>query len=109
MIISNLAMARQAKINHGNGQKFVFEEQGWDALTITQAAFGMIKAGELCDLHAHHSMIEVFYFIDGEGFYRIEENEYIVEAGVYLRIDPGEFHELRVTRDLHFFYIGIRS
>ena len=109
MIFSNLKKANPANINHGNGRKLVFEQDGWDAETITQAAYGVMKAGEVCHMHMHESMIEVFYFVSGEGIYRIEEKEYPVEAGVYLRIDPGEYHELSVERDLHYFYIGIRS
>lgn len=107
MKTSNLMLAKKTCVRHGNAVKFVFEENGWNAKTLTQAAFGIMRVGDYCNLHAHESMTEVFYFISGEGVYKIEDKEYTVNAGVYLRIDPGEFHELKVKNELHYFYIGI--
>ena len=104
----NKNKAKLFNIKHGNALKLVFDGDGRNADSITQAAFGTMTRGQICDMHKHDSMIEVFYFIKGEGRYKIDGKDYRLTVGDYLRIDPGEMHSLVCTSEnLEFFYIGI--
>jgi len=94
-------------IAHDNSKKKVFEQLGYNSDTFTQTALGIMEANEICEEHIHDSMIEIFYFISGRGYYTIEGVSHEVKEGTYLRIDPNETHSLIAKQRLTFFYLGI--
>ena len=109
MNIINKNNISRENISHGNSKKKVFENPGFYSSTFTQAAFSTMLPSEICKEHFHESMIEFFYFISGKGIYTIENKEYTVMEGTYLRIDPYEKHSLKAIEELSFFYMGIPS
>ena len=54
-------------------------------------------------------MEECFYFIEGEGIYRLNREEYKVRQGTFIKIPTNTLHELKVVEDkpLCFIYWGI--
>jgi quercetin dioxygenase-like cupin family protein len=108
MNIVHLDKDKLQPISHGSGLKYIFEQNGFDAKYLTQAAYGIFRKHDLCSEHKHSSMIELFFFIKGTGTYTIEGKDFDITNGTFLRIDPGEIHELKISTDsLEFFYIGI--
>jgi len=108
MEIKKLKNIEPSIINHGDGKKFVFESLGFKSDTFTQSAYGSFKKGEYCDEHFHESMIEIFFFLKGNGTYWINGLAHKIQPGTYLRIDPLEKHYFKCEEsDLEFFYIGI--
>lgn len=94
---------------HGQGEKFVFLKNGVAATALTQFAYGIFQAGEVCAMHAHETMEEYFYFLKGTGEYIVGGKSVPLQEGVFLRIPAKTPHELRATGDspLEFVYFGI--
>ncbi len=94
---------------HLSGLKKVFLENGDTESHLTQFAFGTFKPNEVCERHMHPTMDELFYFIEGNGVYKIEGEEVLIKPGTFLRIPAGKRHELINSgqTDLNFVYFGI--
>ncbi len=94
---------------HGSGEKFVFRSNDEMPNASTQVAFGHFKSGEVCEEHIHPTMYEYFFFISGEGTYKIDGVEYSLEPHSFLEIPAGSKHSLHANKDsdLHFVYWGI--
>lgn len=107
MKLLHLENISSERIAHGDSKKKVFEQLGYNSNTFTQSAIGIMEANETCEEHFHESMIEIFYFISGKGFYTIEGLSHEVRGGTYLRIEPNERHSLIAVEKLTFFYLGI--
>lgn len=94
---------------HKQGQKFVFLSQRDTPTAIVQFAYGKFLPGEECEEHLHPSMEECFYFINGEGEYKIDDVVYNIKPGCFLRIPANTLHALKCTgsEPLTFVYYGV--
>lgn len=96
---------------HSSGEKFVFRKNEEMPNATTQVAFGNFKPGEVCEEHVHPTMFEYFFFISGQGTYRIEGIEYPLEPNTFLEIPAGSKHSLHADKgkSLRFVYWGIAT
>jgi len=94
---------------HSQGQKFVFLSQQDTPTAITQFAYGKFLPGEFCEEHLHATMEECFYFISGEGEYKIDSVVYNIKPDCFLRIPANTLHALNCTGNepLTFVYYGV--
>lgn len=94
---------------HGSGEKFVFRKNEDMPNASTQVAFGHFRLGEVCEEHVHPTMFEYFFFIEGEGTYIIEEEEYHLKPNSFLEIPAGVKHSLHADKgvNLKFVYWGV--
>ncbi len=94
---------------HLSGLKKVFLGNHDTVSKLTQFAYGTFKPGEICEEHVHPTMDEHFFFIDGNGTYKVDHEEVEIKPGCFLRIPAGKKHELINTgeTDLNFVYFGI--
>ncbi len=49
--------------------------------------------------HEHQTMHEIFYVIEGKGFFKIDEEEVEVDVGSFLHMAPHEKHGIWVPND----------
>lgn len=96
---------------HLQGLKYVFLRNGETGTSLTQFAKGVFQVGEVCDWHLHPTMEEFFFVISGCGKYWLEEENYPLKAGVFLRIPAGVRHRLEQLGEmpLEFIYFGIAT
>jgi len=94
---------------HLSGLKKVFLKNEDTNSKLTQFAHGTFAPGEVCELHAHQTMDEFFYFMNGTGLYEIDEEEIFLRPGTFLRIPAKSRHKLinNGNSDLEFVYFGI--
>lgn len=94
---------------HLSGLKKVFLNNTDTDSKLTQFAHGMFAPGEICERHSHPTMDELFYFINGNGIYKVEEQEILLKPGTFLRIPAKSQHELinKGKGNLEFVYFGI--
>ncbi|NQZ43234.1 MAG: cupin domain-containing protein [Flavobacteriaceae bacterium] len=76
---------------------------------LTQFAHGCFAPGEVCERHAHETMDELFFFIKGNGVYKIDNEDVQLKPNTFLRIPAKSPHELINTGevDLEFVYFGV--
>lgn len=94
---------------HLSGFKRVFLSNDETDSKLTQFAHGTFAPGEVCELHAHPTMDELFYFINGTGVYIVNDEEITLKPGTFLRIPAKSKHELinNGKNNLEFVYFGI--
>ena len=96
---------------HGQGEKFVFLMQQDTQTALTQFAYGKLIPGEDVQQHLHPTMEECFYFISGDGEYKISDVVYIIKPNSFFRIPANTLHALKATgkQPLTFVYFGIAT
>ena len=96
---------------HGQGEKFVFLMQQDTQTALTQFAYGKLIPGEDVQQHLHPTMEECFYFISGEGEYKINNIVYSIKPNSFFRIPTNTLHGLKATgkQPLTFVYFGIAT
>ncbi|NJB71512.1 mannose-6-phosphate isomerase-like protein (cupin superfamily) [Saonia flava] len=94
---------------HLSGLKKVFLKNTDTNSKLTQFAHGLFMPGEVCELHAHPTMDELFYFINGTGIYKVNDEEIKLKPGTFIRIPAKSQHELvnNGKNNLEFVYFGI--
>lgn len=96
-------------INHGTSSKYVFASNAELPNALTQVAFGRFRKGDVCAEHSHPTMDELFFFIRGEGEYKVGNEVIRLRPNTFLRIPGGVVHSLVATSDeaLEFIYWGV--
>ena len=96
---------------HGMGKKFVFLNNTDTQTALTQFAYGCMAPGEGCEEHTHTTMDEFFFFLKGNGLYKVGDAEYELKPESFLRIPAGVPHSLLATGDgnLEFVYFGVAT
>jgi len=97
------------KTSHNVGRKKVFASNQGTSSCLTQMAYGELDPGEIIKPHKHPTMEEYFYFIEGNGYYRVSGESYDISPGSYIKIPSNTMHSL-VCNDgdiLKFVYFGI--
>ena len=96
---------------HGAGLKKVLVQSTDTSTKLTQLALGKLLPGEIIAMHSHNSMEEIFYFLQGEGIYMVNNQNLPVSASIVVRIPAGVQHSLTAmgTTALEFIYFGIAT
>lgn len=96
-------------INHGNGIKKIFVDNGDNDTALTQFAWSKFEPGTSCDLHCHNTMDEYFFVYKGKGVFTINNSNYIIREGDFLRIPAKTEHMVlnNSNEPLEFIYFGI--
>jgi len=78
---------------------------------LTNFSQAIFTPGQVAIAHAHETMYEIFYIDSGEGLIRINGQEYSVQKGSCLVVEPGETHEIinNSSRDLIINVIGLAT
>ncbi|WBL41233.1 cupin domain-containing protein [Algoriphagus halophytocola] len=94
---------------HGFGKKLVFKNNDELNNSLTQIALGVFQPGESCEEHKHPTMFEYFYFLKGEGTYRVGGENIKIYNGLLVEIPAGVLHSLHNEGldELRFLYWGI--
>lgn len=53
-----------------------------------------LKPGTNMGAHYHKEVEETFIILEGKGYLRLDNRDIPVEAGMALRVEPGERHDL---------------
>ena len=77
---------------------------------LTNFSQARFAPGQVAAAHAHADMCEVFFVEAGTGVIQINQQDYGLEAGVCIAVEPGEVHEIANTgvEDLVLTYFGLR-
>jgi mannose-6-phosphate isomerase-like protein (cupin superfamily) len=96
---------------HDQGFKQVFLRNSDTPTAITQVAYGTFSQTDYCELHAHATMEECFFFMKGTGTYVVAEQHIQLEPGVFVRIPAGVLHRLEATgpETLEYVYFGVAT
>ncbi|MCJ7717784.1 MAG: cupin domain-containing protein, partial [Anaerolineales bacterium] len=64
----------------------------------------VIPSGKSCALHYHKISEETYYILNGEGWMRVDHEEFSLQPGQACLIEPGEKHQIfnRGEVDLEF-------
>ncbi|MGI0482539.1 cupin domain-containing protein [Geminocystis sp. CENA526] len=90
-------------------KKTIIEKDNIPHLTnFSQAIF---KSGQIATNHSHKDMWEVFFVESGRGIIKINGEEFLLEKGLYVIVEPKENHEIinNSQEDLIINYFGIAS
>ncbi|GAB3987876.1 hypothetical protein GCM10028807_09430 [Spirosoma daeguense] len=110
-ITASLATLEPILTSHAQGVKQVFLANGDTPTNVTQVAYGKFSSSDYCEMHAHATMEEFFYFLSGTGRYVVGEQEILLESGVFVRIPAGTLHRLEATSPtpLEYVYFGVAT
>ncbi len=74
---------------------------------ITQVAITTLNAGQNVNLHKHESMEEVFYIVDGECLFTINQELIIAQTSDCIKIPAQTLHSISAKKDCTLFYFGV--
>ena len=96
---------------HAQGYKRVFLTNDDTPTKVTQVAYGEFGRTHYCELHAHQTMEECFFFLRGEGTYTVGDQSIKLYPGVFVRIPAGILHRLEATSEepLEYVYFGVAT
>ena len=111
MKINSLNKLPEQEVSHNRAIKKKVMLQLGDLPHLTNFSQACFSPGQIAKAHAHQDMCEVFFVEAGKGVIRIDEQEYSLEPGTCVAVEPGEVHELinSGSTDLILTYFGIRS
>jgi len=95
--------------SHPKGRKKVFISKNDTRTSLTQFAYGELDPGDKIEAHRHPTMEEFFYFIEGSGFYYIDNKKFPIKSGSHINIPADTEHSLVCNENdiLKFIYFGI--
>lgn len=96
---------------HLSGLKRVFLSNDETDTKLTQFAYGKFEPGDKTDMHRHSSMMECFYFIEGNGQYHVGDQVVDLRPGTFVKIPCNTDHQLMNNGDkpLVFVYFGVEQ
>lgn len=109
VIVTKVENLEEIPTSHNIGTKRIFLTKEETKSAVTQIAFGSLSKNENVDIHAHETMEECYFFLNGAGLFKIGEKDYNVEAGTFVKVPAKVKHALVNTGDvkLDFFYFGV--
>ncbi|MBE9180095.1 cupin domain-containing protein [Oculatella sp. LEGE 06141] len=110
MKLTSLAALPSESVSHNPAiQKKVMLRSN-DLPHLTNFSQARFAPGQVADAHAHQDMCEVFFVESGQGIMIIDCEEYRLEAGTCVAVEPGETHEVvnNGTTDLVLTYFGLQ-
>lgn len=110
-ITASLTHLERELTAHAQGAKQVFLRNSDTPTNVTQVAYGTFSKADYCELHTHPTMEECFFFLKGNGFYVVADQQIPLQYGVFVRIPAGVQHRLEATSDepLEYVYFGIAT
>lgn len=78
---------------------------------LTNFAQASFASGQISPAHSHSDMWEVFYAESGSGIIKINDQEYKLEKGITVIVEPEEKHEIinNSSAELIISYFGIMT
>ena len=92
---------------HGVGEKRVIASKADIGNPVTQIARTILHAGDSVELHAHPTMEEHFFFLNGECEVMLDDKYVICKSGDYLFIPASQPHAINATKEITMITIGI--
>lgn len=76
---------------------------------LTNFSQAIFKTGQVAPVHSHSDMWEVFFVESGRGIIKVNDQEFLLEKGVYIVVNPHDNHEIinNSEEDLIINYFGI--
>lgn len=111
MKITSLTQLPFESVSHNPAiQKKVMLRFG-DLPHLTNFSQAQFAPGQVAACHAHQDMCEVFFVEAGTGTIQIDGQDYPLQPGTCIAVEPEEFHEVRNTgeTDLILTYFGLRA
>src|SRR5579859_5739128 len=96
--------------NHGALKKVLIRHADMDSpLMFLNEVY--VAPGEDLKSHSHYDMEEVFYFLEGEGMMRVEDEEYAVAPGTSFVMPARVEHYLKNTgaAPMRFICFGVKE
>lgn len=77
-------------------------------VSLSQAC---LKPGQVVGYHAHDDVYEIFLVERGKGIFCVGKNEYQIEKGVCITVEPGEVHDIKniSSSDLVLNYFTVKK
>lgn len=94
----------------GEGDRFLrreleTEDTGLSQFTVEAGeSHGSKKGGNTA--HRHTRQEEIYLFLDGSGWMKVDDEEFDVEEGDAVRVAPYAFRAVKVNKDLEFVAAG---
>lgn len=110
MKYTSLDQASVQAVSHNPAiQKKVMLTKG-DLPSLTNFSQAIFPPGQVAQAHFHHDMAEVFFVQSGQGVIKINDQDFLLETGVCVAVEPGEVHEVSNTgtTDLVITYFGLQ-
>ncbi|HEY9749623.1 MAG TPA: cupin domain-containing protein [Allocoleopsis sp.] len=110
MKLTSLSNLAAEQVSHNPAiQKKVMLRSG-DLPHLTNFSQSYFAPGQVATAHAHQDMCEVFFVESGSGVIRIDGQEYPLQPGTCIAVEPGEVHEITNSgsTDLVLTYFGLR-
>ena len=93
--------------SHGIGEKLVLLANDDTSSAITQIAMTKLHEGDTVEPHAHATMDEHFFFLEGEGFININDRMIVIKPGRFILVPALYNHYLRAVTEMNFITIGV--
>lgn len=106
--LSNLA-AEQVSHNPAIKKKVMLRSH--DLPHLINFAQAYFAPGQVATAHAHQDMSEVFFVESGSGVIHIDGQNYPLQPGTCIAVEPGEVHEItnNGSTDLVLTYFGLHT
>ncbi len=77
---------------------------------IQTVNYAWLEAGERFTPHKHDDCEELYFFLEGEGKMKINDNEFFVKKGDFIVVEIGEWHSVKneSNKKLIFFTLKIK-
>jgi mannose-6-phosphate isomerase-like protein (cupin superfamily) len=108
---TSLNQLPQQEVSHNRAiKKKVMLKMG-DLPHLTNFSQARFAPGQIAVAHAHRDMSEVFFVEAGVGTMTIDGQEYTLQPGTCIAVEPGEVHEVRNSGkdELVLTYFGLRD
>jgi mannose-6-phosphate isomerase-like protein (cupin superfamily) len=106
--LSNLA---EAQVSHNPAIKKKVMLRSPDLPHLINFAQAYFAPGQVAAAHAHLDMSEVFFVEAGSGVICIEGQDYLLQPGTCIAVEPGEVHEIANSgsTELVLTYFGLQA
>lgn len=110
MKIISLSNLPEEQVSHNPEIKKKVMLRHGDLPHLTNFSQSYFAPGQQAKAHAHSDMHEVFFVEAGSGVIRIDGNEYLLQPGSCIAVEPGEVHEIfnNGLTDLILTYFGLQ-
>ena len=106
-IIRNIDSITPVPTAHQVGHKAILLGNDLPLSPVTQIAHTTLQAGEWTDYHAHPTMDEHFYILQGCATLTIDGTKQACNSNTYILIRAGIEHSIEAVTNLELLTIGI--
>jgi len=94
MIFTSLSKITDQPVSHNPEIKKKVMLSPGDLPHLTNFSQARFAPGQVAPAHSHDNMCEVFFVEEGEGIIRVNGQDYPVNKGSCIAVEPGEVHEV---------------